>query len=248
MKFGYYSDKELPKSVALDRKPIVDYKTNSHGYRCPEFNVPDGKKNIVVLGCSHTFGEGLEDNAHWVHFISQHNTKRLRWWNLGQPGASADKVVRILYGCENVLFPKIIIVCWPYWSRRERLHAYPQSLISTDPLLKNENNETDKHNFLKNVFFVEKFAEKIQAKIFHCFSQEVYNIPEIVADGNWGNNVFSDTTIKHCWPVWDKHLGEGAQRERITRISLAKDSMHYGVEHHKRFAELFLGKFGGKLR
>ena len=43
MKFGYYSDKELPKSVALD------YKTNSHGYRCPEFNVPDGKKNVVIL-------------------------------------------------------------------------------------------------------------------------------------------------------------------------------------------------------
>ena len=30
MKFGYYSDKELPKSVALDRKPIADYKTNSY--------------------------------------------------------------------------------------------------------------------------------------------------------------------------------------------------------------------------
>ena len=241
MKFGYYSDKELPKSVALDRKPIADYKTNSHGYRCPEFNVPDGKKNVVVLGCSHTFGEGLENNEHWFHFLSQHNTKRLRWWNLGQPGASTDKVVRILYGCEKVLFPNIIIVCWPFWSRRERLHAYPQSLISTDPLLKNENNKTDKHNFLKNVFFVEKFAEKIQSKIFHCFSQEVYELPEMT-------NVFSDTTIKHCWPVWDKHHLPEAQRERIIKPSLAKDGMHYGVEHHKRFAELFLGKFKSKLK
>ncbi len=61
-------------------------------------------------------------------------------------------------------------------------------------------------------------------------------------------NIFSDTTIKNCWPVWDKHHLPDAQRERITRVSLAKDSMHYGIEHHKRFAELFLGKFGGKLR
>ena len=241
MKFGYYSDNEVPTSVALDRKPIADYKTNSHGYRCPEFNVPDGKKNVVVLGCSHTFGEGLEGNEHWVHFVSQHNTKMLRWWNLGQPGASTDKVVRILYGCEKVLFPNIIIVCWPFWSRRERLHAYPQSLISTDPLLKNENKETDKHNFLKNVFFVEKFAEKIQSKIFHCLSQEVYELPEMT-------NVFSDTTIKHCWPIWDKHHLPDAQRERIIKPSLAKDGMHYGVEHHKRFAELFLGKFKSKLK
>ena len=61
-------------------------------------------------------------------------------------------------------------------------------------------------------------------------------------------NVFSDTTIKHCWPVWDKHHLPDAQRERIIKPSLAKDGMHYGVEHHKRFAELFLGKFKSKLK
>ena len=94
---------------------------------------------------------------------------------------------------------------------------------------------------IKNVFFVEKFAEKIQAKTFHCFSQEVYDIPGKAT-------VFSDTTIKHCWPPWDKHHLPDAQRERITKSSLAKDGMHYGVEHHKRFAELFLEKFGKKLR
>ena len=109
MEYGYYNDKGIPESIAKDKKPIADYKTNSHGYRCPEFSpLPAGKKNVVVLGCSHTFGEGLKDDEHWVHFVSQHNTKMLRWWNLGQPGASADKVVRILYGCEKILFPKTI--------------------------------------------------------------------------------------------------------------------------------------------
>jgi hypothetical protein len=33
------------------------------------------------------------------------------------------------------------------------------------------------NNFLKNVFFVEKFAEKTDAKVLHCFAQDVYNIP-----------------------------------------------------------------------
>ena len=69
----------------------------------------------------------------------------------------------------------------------------------------------------------------------------MYNIPKVA-------NIFSDTTLKHCWPVWDKHLGEGAQRERITKPNLAKDHIHYGVEHHKRFAELFLEKFKLKLK
>jgi|TARA_R110000824_G_scaffold6398_2_gene29699 hypothetical protein len=241
MKFGYYSDKELPKSVALDRKPISDYKTNSHGYRCREFSpLPDGKKNVVVLGCSHTFGEGLEDNEHWVHFLSQHNTKMLRYWNLGQPGASADKVVRILYGCEKILFPNIIIVCWPFWSRRERLHEYAQSLMSYDEILKEENEKTDKQNFLKNVFFVEKLADKLHARVIHCFAQDVYEL-----DAPY---VFSDTSIKLCYPPWDDHNLPGAKKTRITDPSYAKDGIHYGIEHHQRFAELFVAKLGSKLK
>ena len=238
MKFGYYSDNEVPTSVALDRKPIADYKTNSHGYRCPEFNVPDGKKNVVVLGCSHTFGEGLEGNEHWVHFVSQHNTKMLRWWNLGQPGASTDKVVRILYGCEKVLFPNIIIVCWPFWSRRERLDADAQSLMSYDEKLKNENENTDRNNFLKNVFFVEKFAEQNQCKTFHCFAQDSYH------EHIKGLNVLKDYTIKNCWPHWNMHTA----RDLHLTPSLAKDGEHYGIEHHERFAQLFLESFGPKLK
>ena len=48
MKHGYYTDRELPESVGIDKPPLIDYKTNSHGYRCPEWEpMPDGKKNVV---------------------------------------------------------------------------------------------------------------------------------------------------------------------------------------------------------
>ena len=239
IKFGHFTDHEIPVSVASDRSPIKDYKVNSHGYRCPEWTpMPDGKKNVVVLGCSHTFGEGLNDDEHWVHHISQHNTKRMRYWNLGQPGASADKVVRILYGCEKVINPSMIIVCWPFWSRREKLHHYAQSLMSYDEELKNEDERTDQENFLKNVFFLEKFAQKNQCKTFHCFAQESYH------EHIKGLTVLEDYTIKNCWPYWDKFQ----QRVQYKEPSLAKDGQHYGVEHHKRFAEMFLEQFGNKLR
>lgn len=225
MEFGYYTDRGLPES--------------EHGYRCRSWDpMPDGKKNVVVLGCSHTYGEGLEDNEHWVHHLSQHNTKLLRYWNLGQPGASADKIVRILQGTEDLLDPKIIIVCWPIWSRRERLDEYPMSLTSDDPLLKLENNNTDKNNFLKNVFAVEKFAQKNQCKTFHCFADTSYHehIP--------GLTVLQNYTIKNCWPHWDKFT----QRIPYNEPSLARDGKHYGVEHHKQFAQLFLDHLGRKLR
>ena len=243
MKYGYYNDKEIPKSVELDHKSILNYKTNSHGYRCPEWiPLPEGKKNVVILGCSHTFGEGLNDNEVWVNKLyTKVGQKKLRFWNLGQPGASADKIVRILYGCEKILFPKIIILCWPVWSRRERLDSYPQSLTSDNNFLKNENEHTDRNNFLKNVFFVEKFAEKIEAKVLHCFAQDVYEIPN-------ANNVFSKTSIKTCWPEWSTMTFEHEKRIRTTKSSLARDGVHYGAEHHKKFALLIHDHFKTKLK
>ena len=51
MKFGYYADNEIPKSVALGRSPLTDYKVNSYGYRCPEWApMPDGKKKCGSVG------------------------------------------------------------------------------------------------------------------------------------------------------------------------------------------------------
>ena len=239
MKYGFYSDSELPESVGINKPPLTDYKTNSHGYRCPEWEpMPDGKKNVVVLGCSHTFGQGNADNEHWVHHVSQHNTKRFRYWNLGQPGASADKIVRILYGCEKLIFPRIVIVCWPAWSRRERLGKYAESLTSDATQLSVENDATDKNNFLKNVFFVEKYAEQNKCKVFHCFAQDSYE--EHIKDCT----VLGEYTLKNCWPYWDKFTA----RDLHTEPSLASDGVHYGVKHHERFAKLFLEKFSVKLK
>ena len=225
IKFGHYTDKGLPESDT--------------GYRCPSWDpMPEGKKNVVVLGCSHTYGVGLEDDQHWVHFLSKHNTGRLRYWNLGQPGASADKIVRILHGTEQLFFPELIIVCWPLWHRRERLDRDPESLTSDNELLKTETEHTDRNNFLKNVFLVEKFAEKNRCKAFHCFADESYQ------EHIEGLNVLKDYTLGNCWPYWDKF----EQREQYNEPSLAADGEHYGVEHHQRFAKLFVDYFGKKLK
>ena len=224
MKHGYYNDRGLPES--------------KYGYRCQSWDpMPDGKKNVVVLGCSHTYGEGNSDNEHWVHHVSQHNTARLRYWNLGQPGASADKIVRILYGCEKLIDPRIAVVCWPAWSRRERLGLEDESLTGDAEQLAAEDRDTDKNNFLKNVFFVEKYGEKNNCKVLHCFAQESYQ------EHIKGLKVLENYTLKNCWPHWNMHTARTLHSEP----SLARDGVHYGVEHHERFAKLFLDRFGTSL-
>ena len=110
--------------------------------------------------------------------------------------------------------------------------------MSYDEELKKEDDVTDKNNFLKNVFFVEKFAEKNMCKTFHCFAQDSYH------EHLKGLNVLEDYTISNCWPYWDKFQ----QRVQYKDPNLAKDGQHYGVDHHERFAQLFLEKFSQKLR
>jgi hypothetical protein len=238
MKIGYFSDNELPQGFGNKHPDGAQYTLNSFGYRCPEWSpMPDGKKNVVILGCSHTFGQGLNDDEHWVHFLSQHNTKRCRYWNLAQPGSSGDKLVRTLYGSEKIIDPRIVIACWPDWSRRERFEKSPINLSGGHETLRHETDETDLANFLKNVFFVEKYGEKNNCKVFHCFAQESYHehIEEL--------NVLKEQTIRNCWPWWHKTRQRDLQSD-----SVARDGQHYGIKHHQRFAELFLERFGPKLK
>ena len=238
MKFGHFNDKALPDMLSSVSELPELYKLNSFGYRCPEWSpMPHGKKNVVILGCSHTFGQGLAEDEHWVHFLSKHNTVRLRYWNLAQPGASGDKIVRTLYGSQKIIDPNIVIVCWPDWSRRERYGEDTTDMQGSNQQLKYEDDETDLQNFLKNVFFVEKYAEWKNCMTFHCFASASYHehIPDLKA--------LKEHTLMNCYPWWETYL----QRE-LQSDSVARDGQHCGIKHHERFAELFLKQFGSKLR
>ncbi len=231
MKYGFYSDDDLNTFPDLP-------------FRCPSWTpMPDGKKNVVILGCSHTYGVGLEEHETWAHLVSQHNTAKLRYWNIAQPGASCDTIVRLLYSCEKVLYPNIIIVMWPEISRRQRLETHATNLMGTHESLRYENDKTDMNNFLKNVFFLEKFAEKNNCKTIHTFSDTYV---EFRSDKQKQQvAVLEDVTLKGCWPRWDPTNGFNKE---ILKPSRARDGLHYGVDNHKQFASMFLARYKNKLK
>ena len=109
------------------------------------------------------------------------------------------------------------------------------------PVEKNQQDEmTDLH--VLSAKEAKKYADKNDCQVFHCFAQENYSehIKEL--------NVLPEHTIKNCYPPYDKHHLADARRTLISEPSLAKDGVHYGVEHHKEFAKLFLDQFAGKLK
>ena len=244
MQFGFFTDQGLDRQDLMAdpwNKTHWHPDINSHGYRCPEWDpMPDGKKNVVILGCSHTFGQGLLPGQPWVHHLSKHRTDRLRFWNLGVPGASGNCCVRRLWGSQKLIDPKIVIMCWPDISRRGWYgRNIPGALHGTAEENRFQTDRTDLQDFLQNVFWTEKYGEINNAKVFHCFATEYVDHEDI-----HDLNVLRDQTIRNCWPHWDKFT----QRELHVEPSLALDNKHFGKEHHSRFADLFLARFGQKLR
>lgn len=241
-KYDFWLDDQIQKMPKYK-----NYETNSHGYRCPEFSpLPDGGKNVVVLGCSHTFGEGLEEHETWVSILKKEHARMstprdamLRWWNLAYPGASGDFMARVLYGTEKTLFPKLIICCWPAVSRRERLEyqGYPTSLVGGHEYLKYENYLTDQYNFKKNLFLIEKFADHNGAKVFHCFADRVYRRVRTKYF------LYNDQSLRSCWPLWDRD-----KREEDRTPDFASDGKHFGVNHHRTFAGHLLNAWSTKLK
>jgi len=43
------------------RTNLVNYKLNNHGYRTYNFNEIDWAESVVIFGCSHVFGDGVDD-------------------------------------------------------------------------------------------------------------------------------------------------------------------------------------------
>lgn len=90
------------------------YKHNSMGYRGPEF----GDVDLVIAGCSQTYGEGVPEEATWASRVAK--SLELSYVNLGVRGASVEGVVvRALAYLESYKAPKYLLCLLPNSERIE---------------------------------------------------------------------------------------------------------------------------------
>ncbi len=101
----------------------IEYCTNAKGYRGGEF---DNRRdfNLIVAGCSHTFGTGLAWPDTYGELLRR-ELERLTGagvnvWNFGLPGGSNDFICRSLIAGVEALAPDAVFVYWTGRSRREQ--------------------------------------------------------------------------------------------------------------------------------
>ena len=158
MQYGFYADEILQ----FENTP--GYKCNKNGFRTHEFDSWDD--HTMVFGESNVFGIEVPLD-HKIFCTKIENKIGQRIYNLGQPGASCEEIVRILYSFTNKPSPKKIIVVWPYFLRRNYQsydHDAPVRITgNTEPeYVKHIVNNTIDMNiahFLQQVFFVEQWCK-----------------------------------------------------------------------------------------
>lgn len=82
--------------------------------------------DCLALGCSHTWGIGVEANETWSYLLGAKN--------FGAPAVSSDYIARTAPGIIADNLPTKIYLLWPDWTRFEyqKDGEYRQSLV-TDP-------------------------------------------------------------------------------------------------------------------
>lgn len=120
----------------------IKYRGNDFGFRMNEdfANIIDDEC-IVYLGCSITFGIGLnlEDTWGWKHWRKHYQDKNFKYINLSWPGSGADTFYRMLKSWIDILKIKKVYTLGSFFGRREIISSTSKSTFCR---------ETDRTDYL----------------------------------------------------------------------------------------------------
>ncbi len=235
----------------------IIYRFNSHGYRCPEFEMrhscQEDAVHVISIGCSNTFGFGLPEEKSYPHLFKELLQNDLGRpvinWNLAMSGASADYILRLLTSALPILKPDLVLLTFPPgMARREYIsedglcfrlsHRKPTFAFHfTEPqarVICNANHELlNPYNNLLNLFKNYKACEALfqQFGVMWLFSACDTSIFKGMT-----NLIDADKLVEP---------GTVALREKYKQdpaIGLARDMGHPGVQPNQDHAEAFFAR------
>ena len=180
---------------------IVDikYETNSLGYRDKEF---DGKSDILSIGCSMTFGQGLPKENIWIDILSK--KLGMSYSNLGSRGDSTiGQIAKAFYYFEKFGNPKIVVALFP-------------SFRIPTPYVKGKmeaSNKFKRRQFTYNPDMPNIEYTEIDSTQFNKYSKAPYDPSQILPQEFvfFYEKIFIDMLRQYCksngiklfWSVWE---------------------------------------------
>ncbi len=232
----------------------ITYRYNSHGYRCPEFEmrnqVQENAVHVISVGCSNTFGTGLPEDktypAVFKELLQNYLGCPVINWNLGMGGGSADYMVRTLTSAIPILKPDLVLLTFTGLDRRECIsedaRVFPYN--KNEPINKLVNPElnsianayktlTSSYNNLLNLFKNYKVCEALceQFGVIWLFS------------GFYASEFEGMTHLIHADKLVEPGIMElRGQYKEDPVMGLARDMFHPGIQPNKDHAEAFFAR------
>jgi len=220
----------------LYRADEIEYKFNSHGFRCDEFNIVTTLP-IVFSGCSITEGTGLHQHETWSYLllekIREKTNKIIPYWNIGVAASSIDTQAEYLHWLtttQNINIKFIFGLFPPIYRRDLRIASDKRRIwlpvnpsapseIWTDDVSRVFSDEFyAQHQTVRSMMIIDSICRLNRSKMFYTFWNKD---PE--------NDMFRDN-----FPFLN--LLSLAEYENT---DLARDGHHFGPTYHSILAELY---------
>jgi hypothetical protein len=216
-------DKSLFARTATDDADIIEieYKINTLGYRDEEFN---GNSDILALGCSMTYGQGIQKEKIWTSILSKNLNMSLS--SIASRGDSTiNQIIKAFYYFEKFGNPKIVVAVFPYF----RIPTpYVEGKMEASNMYKKQdfkNNDYMPHveyTEINNVFF-NKYAKAPYDPITIFTEEFVFFYEKIFID--MLRQYCKSNGIKLFWSKWEL----GYQKVFYDEIN------KFYPEHHKEY-------------
>lgn len=210
------------------RNKKLTYDLNEMGHRSRSIDKIDFNNYILFVGCSHTFGMGLELETTYPYLVSQ--MLNMDYYNLGLTGASMDVVFyNLVTWLTKFNKPKLIVFQKPEIARFVLLENNSWLNFVGPWTLTDENIK----NFYNSALNIPYFETKTFL-YFKLISSLCKDIPIINFELKFKgsklkqNPHFDDFNIFNFIPDYD---------------NLARDNMHFGITSQIKLANIIVEKY-----
>ena len=210
----------------------ITYTLNSHGYRCPDFDVTADIK-VLTMGCSLVLGKGLKQEELFHEIVCERlrneTGKSVVNWNLGSGGASNDFISRLLFLAYPILKPDLVIVNFTEPSRREYFTNTGECVkyVPGNKVEWFEGALREAHILLDKLLSHDQDI----VQLFHNYK----SVEALLRDTDWFFSAFAGCIL----PEVIEHVSQKNFVGQFDIIDTSRDCVHPGAKSHQIVADAY---------